>query len=121
MKKILLLPVLMLLSALLALGLDHPGAADAASTQVTGHDRAAPADRGARPVIVRVEGTKADGFTLHYADGTSISPPTDSEAAAECGEYDTASARLRCRVEVSTWYRDLGDLKRSLAWVRAHE
>ena len=116
MKKLLLLPVLMLLTALLALGLARPGAADAAPTG----DRAGQADRGARPIIVAVEGTKADGFTLHYANGTSISPPTDSEAAAECSEYDTASARLRCRVEVITWYRDLGDLKRSLAWVRAH-
>lgn len=75
----------------------------------------------ARPIIVRVEGTAVDGFTLHYADGSTLSPPTDSEAAAECGEYDTRAARLRCQVEVDTWYRDLGDLKRSLAWVRAHE
>jgi hypothetical protein len=120
MKKILLLPVLMLLSALLALGLARPGAADAAHADRDGPDRAAATHRSAPPVIVGVEGTKADGFTLRYADGTSASPPTDSEAAAECAEHDTASARLRCRVEVSTWYRDLGDLKRSLAWVRAH-
>ncbi|MFB9313370.1 hypothetical protein [Nocardioides plantarum] len=117
MKKILLLPVLMLLSALLALGLARPGAADAARPGASTTDGAG---RDARPVIVQVEGTAADGFTLRYADGSSISPPTDSEAAAECAEYDTAVARLRCRVEVRTWYRDLGDLKRSLAWVRAH-
>ena len=75
----------------------------------------------ARPIIVDVEGDKSNGFTLHYTDGSSISPPTDSESAAECGEYDTQLARVRCRVEVRTWYRDLGDLQRSLAWVRAHE
>ncbi|GAA5145977.1 hypothetical protein GCM10023340_16200 [Nocardioides marinquilinus] len=75
---------------------------------------------GARPVIVEVEGDAANGFGITYADGSSIYPPTDSEARAECGEYDTWKARIVCRVEVRTWYRDLADLKRSLAWVRAH-
>ncbi len=79
------------------------------------------APRPERPVIVEVEGDKANGFGVHYADGSAIFPPTDSEAAAECSEYDTRLARVRCRVEVRTWYRDLGDLQRSLAWVRAHE
>lgn len=115
MKKILILPVLLLLPALLALGLARPGAAVPASG---GPD--AVAERDGRPVIVEVEGTRSDGFTLHYADGSTLSPPTDSEAAAECSEYDTFAARLRCRVEVRTWYRDLGDLQRSLAHVRAH-
>ncbi|WP_211348947.1 hypothetical protein [Nocardioides litoris] len=74
-----------------------------------------------RPIITHVEGDPANGFTLTYADGSTLSPPTDSEAAAECSEYDTRLDRVRCRVEVRTWYRDLGDLQRSLAWVRAHE
>lgn len=73
-----------------------------------------------RPIIVEVRGDAANGFDIVHADGTTLHPPTDSEAAAECGEYDTLRARVACRVEVRTWYRDLGDLKRSLAWVRAH-
>jgi hypothetical protein len=68
-------------------------------------------------VIVEVTGDAANGFGITYAGGDSISPPTDSEARAECGEYDTRLARVRCRVEVRTWYRDLGDLQRSLAYV----
>lgn len=79
-----------------------------------------PPARAERPVIVAVEGDKANGFGIHYADGTAIYPPTDSEAAAECGEYDRWADRLRCRVEVRTWYRDLGDLQRSLAYAHAH-
>lgn len=80
--------------------------------------RSEPADR---PVIVEVEGDAANGFGVYFADGSAIFPPTDSEAIAECGEYDSRIARVRCRVQVRTWYRDLGDLQRSLAWVRAHE
>ncbi len=68
--------------------------------------------------IVAVEGDAANGFGIHYYDGSSIYPPTDSEAAAECGEYDTLRARVRCRTEVRTWYRDLADLQRSLAWAQ---
>ncbi len=83
---------------------------------------AAPAEhRAPRPVIIDVTGDARNGFGVHYADGSALFPPTDSEAIAECGEYDTRIARVRCRVRVRTWYRDLGDLKRSLAWVRAHE
>ena len=68
--------------------------------------------------IVAVEGDAANGFGIHYYDGASIYPPTDSEAAAECGEYDTLRARVRCRTRVRTWYRDLADLQRSLAWAQ---
>ncbi len=77
--------------------------------------------RDERPVIVEVTGDAAGGFGIEYADGSGIYPPTDSEARAECAEYDTRVQRVRCRTEVRTWYRDLGDLQRSLAWVRAHE
>ena len=70
-------------------------------------------------VIVEVEGDAADGFGVHYDDGTSIYPPTDSEAFAECGEYDTRVARVRCRTEVRVWYRDLADLRRALEHARS--
>jgi hypothetical protein len=65
-------------------------------------------------VIVEVEGDAAEGFGIYYDDGTAIYPPTDSEAYAECGEYDRRVARVRCRTEVRVWYRDLADLRRAL-------
>ena len=68
--------------------------------------------------IVKVEGDAANGFGIYYYDGSAIYPPTDSEAKAECGEYDTLRARVRCRSEVRTWYRDLADLQRSLEWAQ---
>lgn len=73
--------------------------------------------------IIAVEGNKLDGFGIHYLDGSSIFPPTDSEARAECSEYDERLDRVRCRVEVRTWYRDLGDLKRALRYAHffAHQ
>ena len=69
--------------------------------------------------IVEVEGDKANGFGVFYYDGTSIFPPTDSEALAECGEYDLRVDRVRCGTEVRIWYRDLGDLKRALRYARS--
>ena len=73
-----------------------------------------------RPVIIEVEGDAANGFGIYYSDGTSWYPPTDSETMAECAEYDTRRARIRCRVKNRTWFKDLAQMKRSLAWVRAH-
>ena len=64
--------------------------------------------------IVEVTGDKANGFAIHHYDGSAEFPPTDSEARAECSEYDTRLARVRCRTEVRVWYRDLGDLKRAI-------
>jgi hypothetical protein len=90
-------------------GVGLAGLADAAGTQAPG-----------RPVIVDVTGDAENGFGVHYADGSEIFPPTTSEMIAECGEYDTQVARVRCRAVNRTWYRDLGDLQRSLAWERAH-
>lgn len=101
---------LLLLTAVLVTALGAWSGAAAATS-----DRA-PA-RGERPIIVEVQGDKANGFTIVYADGSSISPPTDSESVAECGEYDKRIDRVRCRVEVRTWYRDLGDLQRTIAYL----
>jgi hypothetical protein len=69
--------------------------------------------------IVEVTGDAANGFEIQHYDGTALYPPTDSEARAECGEYDKRIDRVRCRVEVRTWYRDLADLQQALAW--AHQ
>ena len=77
----------------------------------TPQQRRAPAD----DTIVSVEGDKAHGFTIRYLDGSALFPPTASESRAECREYDTRVARVRCRTEVRVWFRDLGDLKRALA------
>lgn len=79
----------------------------------------APAYEPPPKTIVQVEGDKANGFGIYYYDGTSIFPPTDSEAYAECGEYDRYADRVRCRTEVRVWYRELGNLKRSIAYARS--
>lgn len=68
--------------------------------------------------IVRVTGNAEEGFGIQHHDGTSVFPPTLSEALAECSEYDTKSARVRCRAEVRTWYRDLADIKDALRLAR---
>jgi hypothetical protein len=69
--------------------------------------------------IVEVTGDAANGFEILHYDGTALYPPTDSEARAECGEYDARARRIRCRVEVRTWYRDLADLRQALEWAHA--
>jgi hypothetical protein len=69
--------------------------------------------------IVDVTGDAANGFEIEYYDGSGLYPPTDSEARAECGEYDKRIDRVRCRVEVRTWYRDLADLQQALDWAHA--
>ena len=69
--------------------------------------------------IVEVSGDAANGFEIRHYDGTSLYPPTDSEARAECGEYDTRVQRVRCRAEVRTWYRDLADLQQALDWAHS--
>ncbi len=58
--------------------------------------------------IVDIRGDAANGFAIRHYDGSALFPPTDSEARAECSEYDTQVERVRCRTEVRTWYRDLG-------------
>lgn len=111
MKHTLRLAVGCLLASLgLGLGLAGLAAADVDSS----------ASARGRPVIVEVTGDAANGFGITYADGDSFYPPTGSEARAECSEYDSRVARVRCRVAVRTWYRDLGDLQRSLAYAHEH-
>lgn len=91
-----------------AVGLAHAGPAAT---------RSAPSGN----TVVEVTGGKLNGFGVHYYDGSSIFPPTDSEAAAECSEYDTRVARVRCRTEVRTWYRDLTVLKKALNWAHVSD
>jgi hypothetical protein len=69
--------------------------------------------------IVKVEGNRYDGFGIYYYDGSSLFPPTDSEAYAECEEYDTRIAVVRCKTEVRVWYRDLGQLRRALRYAHS--
>ena len=77
---------------------------------------AMPGERWVPPgdTIVRVTGNAEQGFGIQHYDGSAEFPPTDSEARAECSEYDTQVARVRCRTEVRVWYSALGDLKRSI-------
>ncbi|WP_340536763.1 hypothetical protein [Nocardioides sp. GXZ039] len=116
MGRLFILPLLVLI----ALGLAGGLAVAVAATPLAGHDRLVAHASAGRPVIVDVAGDAANGFTITYSDGSQDFPPTDSESRAECSEYDTMRQRVRCRTEVHTWYRDLADLKRSLAWVRSH-
>ncbi len=83
-----------------------------------GASAAAPRHAPPAHAIVSVAGSAANGFEIHYYDGSAIYPPTDSEARAECSEYDTRVARVRCRTEVRTWYRDLAALEVALYWAR---
>ena len=71
--------------------------------------------------IVDIRGDAANGFAIRHYDGTVLFPPTNSEARAECNEYDTQVKRVRCRSEVRTWYRDLGQTQTALKWARRQE
>lgn len=80
---------------------------------------AAPDAKAPAPdTIVKVTGNASEGFGIEYYDGSSAFPPTDSEALAECQEYAAKTGRIRCRVEVKTWYRDLVDTKRAIKYAR---
>lgn len=80
---------------------------------------AAPEAKAPAPdTIVSVTGNAAEGFGIEFYDGSSIFPPTDSEAMAECQEYSAKVGRIRCRVEVQTWYRDLVATKRAIKYAR---
>ena len=103
MHKLLALAVAAGLAVLALLGVGLPA---------TGSAVRAPAP----DTIVAVSGGQENGFEIEYYDGSALYPPTDSEALAECGEYDTRVQRVRCRTEVKIWYRDLGDLQQALEW-----
>lgn len=79
--------------------------------------RSAGAPRG--DTIVEVTGNRDDGFTVTHYDGSVDHPPTISEAMAECLEYDARLDRVRCRVETRVWYRDLGRIKRAIAYAKS--
>ncbi|WP_432476715.1 hypothetical protein [Nocardioides sp. GXQ0305] len=79
------------------------------------------ADRPDPETIVRVTGDAATGFGVQRLDGSAVFPPTDSEARAECTEYDRRWQRARCFTEVRVWYRDLAELRRSLRWARSQQ
>ncbi|MDT0203792.1 hypothetical protein [Nocardioides sp. AE5] len=66
--------------------------------------------------IIAIEGDAVNGFGIYHYDGTALFPPTDSEAQAECQEYDTQVERVRCRTEVRVWYRDLARMQLALRW-----
>lgn len=70
--------------------------------------------RVAGATIVEVSGDAGNGFTIQRLDGTMTFPPTDSEARAECGEYDRRVARVRCRTQVRQWYRDLAAMRATI-------
>lgn len=108
-----------------ALGVSVGAALAAAALAVTAIAPAEASDRAPghqpgseRPIIVDVTGDPQNGFGIEYAEGAGLYPPTDSEAMAECSEYDQRLERVKCRVEVRTWYRDLGDMQRSFAYLR---
>lgn len=93
------------------------GVADA---DETGGHLQAPARQAPHPkTIVKVTGDAANGFGIHYLDGTAEYPPTDSEAAAECGEYDRVIERVRCRTEVRTWFFDLAAMQWTIHYFKA--
>jgi hypothetical protein len=98
----------LLLAALLAV---VPAVGLASATGPAAGVMAPPGD-----TIVEITGDAANGFEIRHYDGTSLFPPTDSEARAECAEYDRRVARVRCRTEVRTWYRDLADTQQALDW-----
>lgn len=85
---------------------------------ILGTATAAPTPAPSGSTIVEVTGSAEDGFGIHRLDGSVTYPPTDSEALAECGEYDTLRARVRCRTQVRTWYADLAELQRTITHYR---
>jgi len=69
--------------------------------------------------IVDVRGDRETGFVIEHYDGTRAYPPTLSEGLAECAEYARRIERVRCRVGLRVWYRELGRLKRALDYAHS--
>ena len=113
------------LAAVIAIGV---GAAGLAASGASGVVKAPGHQLGHHPgpedfpadTIIAVTGDPANGFGIRHLDGSATFPPTDSEARAECSEYDTRVGRVRCRTEVRTWYRDLDELKLALSYAHTH-
>lgn len=104
-----------------ALAVAGGGAAAAVGAAEQAPDRAPARAPGWVPpgdTVVAVEGDADNGFTIEHHDGTTLHPPTLSEATAECGEYDAEVQVAVCVAEVETWYRDLADLQAAIAWAR---
>lgn len=91
----------------LGIGITGPSHADDSQPWAPASARAAVS----AGTIVEVTGDRANGFTLYRLDGDIESPPTSSEARAECGEYSKTVKRVRCRAEVRQWYADLAVLR----------
>ena len=86
------------------------------AAQVSG---AAPDTRAPAPdTVVKVTGNADDGFGIQYYDRSALFPPALSEAMAECQEHSKSVVQVRCRMRTKTWYRDLADLKRAIAYAR---
>ena len=117
MQRIKVMLSLVLATVLLAVG----GVVGAVVVGALGSaaDAAARHHRPPGDTIVKVTGDADNGFEIYHYDGSALFLPTNSEARAECSEYDTRVARVRCRTTIRTWYADLGDLKRALHWAHA--
>lgn len=108
-----------LLAALLGVVLLGGLVSGVADADDTGVRLQTPARQAPHPkTIIRVTGDAGNGFGVHYLDGTAEYPPTDSEAAAECGEYDRVIERVRCRTEVRTWYHDLAAMQSTIHYFK---
>lgn len=66
--------------------------------------------------VVAIEGDAANGFSIHRLDGTSEHPPTLSETAAECEEYDTEVAVAVCLAQTHARFDALAQHQLSLSW-----
>ncbi|TDL43625.1 hypothetical protein [Microbacterium oleivorans] len=95
------------------------GAAIAVAAALPQTHGAQPPAEPAADTVVSVTGDAANGFEITYYDGSGEYPPTDSEAMAECAEYEPRIERVKCRAEVRTWYRDLATLRDALDWAHA--
>jgi hypothetical protein len=68
--------------------------------------------------VTAVTGSRGSGFHVTYFGRPDAYLPTQSESVAECGEYHREVRRVRCRVEVRTWYRDPAGTRRAIRYAR---
>jgi hypothetical protein len=102
------------LAAVPLLGSVGSGSAAAGPRQAAARGTWTPPD----DTIVSVRGSGRSGFSVTHADGSTWHLPTRSEAWAECSGYHRRVRQVRCATEVRIWYRDLGELRRSLRYAR---